>query len=214
MNIAHLVFYEGLNLMSNAIFSKKLFDPNNLESAELRNSFAELAKLGGKPNLADFYPFLRFLDPQGVSRDMAVSQRRLHKCLDVFIQDWLEARRKGVGLELLSGGSDTTAATIEWAMVELIANPHVMKQAQKELEEIIGFNRRVEESDIEQITHWREAGLDPATHPPSLSLRLLQSTQFGVSSKHCFPQTEDAASAAFPSLGKAALLPWVLGGPT
>ncbi|GLJ32537.1 hypothetical protein SUGI_0654650 [Cryptomeria japonica] len=183
MNIAHLVFYEGLNLMSNAIFSKKLFDPNNLESAELRNSFAELAKLGGKPNLADFYPFLRFLDPQGVSRDMAVSQRRLHKCLDVFIQDWLEARRKGVGLpkekdfldilldstgndftleniraliiELLSGGSDTTAATIEWAMVELIANPHVMKQAQKELEEIIGFNRRVEESDIEQITHVR-----------------------------------------------------------
>ncbi|GLJ32544.1 hypothetical protein SUGI_0654730 [Cryptomeria japonica] len=98
MNITHLVFYEGLNLMSNTIFSKKLFDPNNLESAELRTSFAELAKLGGKPNLADFYPFLRFLDPQGVSRDMAVSQRRLHKCLDVFIQDRLEARRKGMGL--------------------------------------------------------------------------------------------------------------------
>ncbi|GLJ32543.1 hypothetical protein SUGI_0654720 [Cryptomeria japonica] len=60
LNIAHLVFYVGLNLMSNAIFSKNLFDPNNPESLELRNSFGELVKLAGKPNLADFYPFLRF----------------------------------------------------------------------------------------------------------------------------------------------------------
>ena len=43
--------------------------------------------------------------------------------------------------------------TVEWAMVELIANPLVMKHAQKELEEIIGLNRRVEESDIGRLPY-------------------------------------------------------------
>ncbi|GLJ32533.1 hypothetical protein SUGI_0654590 [Cryptomeria japonica] len=80
LNIAHLVFYVGLNLMNNAGFSKNLFDPNNPESEELRNYFGELVKLVGKPNLADFYLFLTFLDPQGVSCDLAVHHKRLsHK---------------------------------------------------------------------------------------------------------------------------------------
>ncbi|XP_057825895.2 drimenol monooxygenase-like [Cryptomeria japonica] len=86
LNIAHLVFYEGLNLMSSAIFSKNFFDPNNPDSAELRNTFTDSLRLAGIPNLADFYPFLRFLDPQGVSRGVTVHNKRLHKLLDVFIR--------------------------------------------------------------------------------------------------------------------------------
>ncbi|GLJ32540.1 hypothetical protein SUGI_0654680 [Cryptomeria japonica] len=151
LKIAHLMFYVGFNLMSNGIFSKNLFDPNNPESGELRNTLMK-----------------RYLDPQSVCRDLAIHEKRLHNYLDVVIQDPLEARRRGVDLpkekdfldilldstahdftleniralviELLSAGSDTTSTTVEWAMVELIANPHVMKQAQKELEEIIGLN--------------------------------------------------------------------------
>ncbi|GLJ32500.1 hypothetical protein SUGI_0653960 [Cryptomeria japonica] len=67
-------------------------------SAELRNTFTESLRLAGIPNLADFYPFLRFLDPQGVSRGVTVHNKRLHKLLDVFIQDRLAARRRGVDL--------------------------------------------------------------------------------------------------------------------
>ncbi|GLJ32498.1 hypothetical protein SUGI_0653930 [Cryptomeria japonica] len=98
LNIAHLVFYEGLNLMSSAIFSKNFFDPNNPDPAELRNTFTKSLRLAGIPNLAEFYPFLRFLDPQGVSRGVTVHNKRLHKLLDVFIQDRLAARRRGVDL--------------------------------------------------------------------------------------------------------------------
>ncbi|XP_059078192.1 ferruginol synthase-like [Cryptomeria japonica] len=154
LNIAHLMFYVGLNLMSNVIFSKKLFDPNNPESAELRNTFNETVRLTGKPNLADLFPFLRFLDPQSVCRDLGDHEKRLHNYLDVFIQDRLEERRRGVDLpkekdfldilldstahdftleniralvmELFSAGSDTTSTTVEWAMVELIANPQCL----------------------------------------------------------------------------------------
>jgi cytochrome P450 len=55
--------------------------------------------------------------------------------------------------EFLTGGSDTTTTTIEWAMMELIANPHVMKQAHKELDKIIGLNQSVEEFDIDHLTY-------------------------------------------------------------
>ncbi|GLJ32535.1 hypothetical protein SUGI_0654620 [Cryptomeria japonica] len=171
LNIAQLVFYEGLNLMSNAIFSKNLFDPNNPESAELRNTFSEMVKLGGKPNLVDFYPFLKFLDPQGVSRGLTVYHKRVHDCLDVFIQDRLEAKVFIID-ELLSAGSDTTTTTIEWAMVELIANPHVMKQAQKELEDIIGLNRKVEESDIDHLPYIQAIVKEVFRLHPALPLAL------------------------------------------
>ncbi|XP_059078186.1 sugiol synthase-like [Cryptomeria japonica] len=96
--LQHLRRDQGLNLMSSAIFSKNFFDPNNPDSAELRNTFTESLRLAGIPNLADFYPFLRFLDPQGVSRGVTVHNKRLHKLLDVFIQDRLAARRRGVDL--------------------------------------------------------------------------------------------------------------------
>ncbi|GLJ32549.1 hypothetical protein SUGI_0654970 [Cryptomeria japonica] len=200
MNIAELVYYEGLNLMSNAIFSKNLFDPKNLESAELRNTFSEMVNLTGKPNLADFYPFLKLVDPQGVCRRLTVHHKRLHEYLDVFIQDRLEARRQGVGLpkekdfldilldltahdftlvniralllELLSAGSDTTTTTIEWVMVELIANPYVMKKAQKELEEVIGLNRKVEESDIDRLPYLHAIVKEVFRLHPALPLAL------------------------------------------
>ncbi|GLJ32548.1 hypothetical protein SUGI_0654820 [Cryptomeria japonica] len=160
----------------------------------------ERRHLHGKLNLADFYPFLRFLDPQGVSRDLAVHHKRLHKYFDAFIQDRLAARRQDVGLpkekdfldilldstahdftlqnirvlimELLSAGSDTTTTTIEWVMVELIANPYVMKKAQKELEEVIGLNRKVEESDIDRLPYLHAIVKEVFRLHPALPLAL------------------------------------------
>ncbi|KAH9302165.1 hypothetical protein KI387_013748, partial [Taxus chinensis] len=55
--------------------------------------------------------------------------------------------------ELLMAGSDTTAATVEWAMAELIHRPHIMKLVQTELDQVVDRNRRVEESDIERLPY-------------------------------------------------------------
>ena len=52
-------------------------------------------------------------------------------------------------------GSYTTAETIEWAMAELIRNPEKLKRAQAELKEVVGLNRRVEESDTERLPYLR-----------------------------------------------------------
>jgi len=50
-------------------------------------------------------------------------------------------------------GSDTTTSTIEWAIAEAIRNPRIMKKAQAELDEVIGKDRRFEESDIDRLPY-------------------------------------------------------------
>ncbi|KAI5341914.1 hypothetical protein L3X38_009789 [Prunus dulcis] len=51
-------------------------------------------------------------------------------------------------LILFTTGANTTSATLEWAMVELLRNPEKLSKAQQELGKIIGKGRPVEEGDI------------------------------------------------------------------
>ena len=54
---------------------------------------------------------------------------------------------------MLTGGTDTTSTTVEWAMAELMLHPEEMKRAQGELETVIGPNRLVQESDIPNLPY-------------------------------------------------------------
>ncbi|KAF7829718.1 cytochrome P450 82A4-like [Senna tora] len=55
---------------------------------------------------------------------------------------------KATALALIAGGVDTTSVTLTWAMSCLLNHPHVLKEAQKELEMQVGKERGVKESDI------------------------------------------------------------------
>lgn len=54
---------------------------------------------------------------------------------------------------MLSAGMDTSATVIGWAMSELIKHPHIMKKLQEELENEIGLDKIVEESDLERLEY-------------------------------------------------------------
>lgn len=53
----------------------------------------------------------------------------------------------------MAGGTDTSAATVEWAMSELIKNPDIMKKANEEIDKVVGKERWVEESDIQNLPY-------------------------------------------------------------
>uniref|UniRef100_A0A3B6NJP3 Cytochrome P450 n=1 Tax=Triticum aestivum TaxID=4565 RepID=A0A3B6NJP3_WHEAT len=59
---------------------------------------------------------------------------------------------KALILNLLVAGTDTTSITVEWAMAELIRHPDIMKQAQEELDAVMGRERLVSESDLPRLT--------------------------------------------------------------
>ncbi|KAL7104476.1 hypothetical protein ACP275_08G247300 [Erythranthe tilingii] len=60
---------------------------------------------------------------------------------------------KAVLLDMLLGGTDTSSATIDWALAELIRHPQIMKKLQQELEQVVGLDQYVEESHLEKLDY-------------------------------------------------------------
>ncbi|WOG90747.1 hypothetical protein DCAR_0309991 [Daucus carota subsp. sativus] len=62
---------------------------------------------------------------------------------------------RGLILNLLVAGTDTTVVTIEWALSLLVNNPDVLKKAQDEIDNHVGHDRLLNESDIAQLPYLR-----------------------------------------------------------
>ncbi|OWM70821.1 cytochrome P450 81Q32-like isoform X2 [Punica granatum] len=54
---------------------------------------------------------------------------------------------------LLAAGTDTSAATMEWAMSLLLNHPKVLKKAQAEIDNVVGSDRLVKESDLTRLPY-------------------------------------------------------------
>ncbi|KAF3340540.1 flavonoid 3',5'-hydroxylase 1-like protein [Carex littledalei] len=79
---------------------------------------------------------------------------------------------KALLLNLLAAGTDTTSITIEWAIAELLQNPSILKQAQAEMDHVIGRERRLEESDIPNLPYLRAICKETFRKHPSTPLSL------------------------------------------
>ncbi|WMV57502.1 hypothetical protein MTR67_050887 [Solanum verrucosum] len=54
---------------------------------------------------------------------------------------------------MLIAAIGTSPSAIEWILPELLRHPHVMKKLQKELEQVVGLERMVKESDLENLNY-------------------------------------------------------------
>jgi cytochrome P450 len=202
VNIGHTVFLTSLNLLCNLIFSQNMFERDSQAAIEFKETVTKLVVISGKPNLADYFPFLRILDPQGVSRDaikyINIVFGLLEKPVEARLQSRKEGRTEHSGAKakdfldilveyrsdseetftkkdiitflyiLILAGSETSSSTIEWAIAEAIRNPRVMKKVQAELEEVIGKDRRVEETDIDRLPYLQAVVKEVfRLHPPA-----------------------------------------------
>uniref|UniRef100_A0A7N0VG91 Flavonoid 3'-monooxygenase n=1 Tax=Kalanchoe fedtschenkoi TaxID=63787 RepID=A0A7N0VG91_KALFE len=90
--------------------------------------------------------------PKGPAKDM------MDVLLDLADDPDLEVKLtidnvKGFTLDLLAGGTDTAATTVEWAMAELMKNPEKINTAAEELDRVIGRGRWVEEKDTPNLPY-------------------------------------------------------------
>lgn len=60
---------------------------------------------------------------------------------------------KAIILDMIGGALDSASTTIEWAMSELLRHPNVMKKLQNELENVVGLNNKVKETDFENLPY-------------------------------------------------------------
>ncbi|KAL4596957.1 hypothetical protein ACB092_12G201200 [Castanea dentata] len=160
ISIGTLVFGTTLNSLSNTILSVDIFDPKSNAIQELKELIWSIMELGGKPNLSDFFPLLKPFDLQGIRRSTKVPYDRLHGLIDNMIDQRLQFRASGSPryefmdrLDFFIGGTDTTSATIEWAMTGLLRNPDIMAKAKQELTETIGIGESTQEKDIPRLPY-------------------------------------------------------------
>jgi len=96
-DIGEAVFNTVLNSISNHLFSMDLAhstpDEKSQEFKKIIGSFMEEA---GKPNVSDFFPILRPLDPQGVQAKMTTYMKKLCDIFDGIIEERISSRSSKV----------------------------------------------------------------------------------------------------------------------
>ncbi|BBN02674.1 protein MpCYP829A1 [Marchantia polymorpha subsp. ruderalis] len=66
-----------------------------------------------------------------------------------------ETQVKAFLQDLTLGGIDSSAAQMQWTLVELLRHPEVRHKVQQELDSVIGKDRMVEEADIVRLPYFR-----------------------------------------------------------
>ncbi|KAH8946637.1 hypothetical protein BDL97_12G106600 [Sphagnum fallax] len=75
---------------------------------------------------------------------------------------------KAVIDDMICAGTDTSATTVGWALVELLRHPEAMKKAQAELDDVIGSERVVDEGDIHELKYLQAIVKETfRLHPPA-----------------------------------------------
>ncbi|CAI9107378.1 OLC1v1006716C1 [Oldenlandia corymbosa var. corymbosa] len=75
---------------------------------------------------------------------------------DDFVDEFGHSREtviKATVQNIILAGSDTTSTHLTWVLSLLLNNPHDMKQAQEEIDHIVGKERWAEETDIKNLVY-------------------------------------------------------------
>ncbi|PUZ41924.1 hypothetical protein GQ55_9G542400 [Panicum hallii var. hallii] len=167
-------------------------------SGAFKGVIEEFTVAVGVPNVADFFPVLAPLDPQRLRARIGRVFDKLHAIFDEQIERRVQERvaweppkndfldllldyrgaedGRGFGrqtllslfTDLFSAGSDTSAATVEWAMAELLQNPSSMAKSRDELAQVMGAKQEIEESDIGKLKYLQAVVKETfRLHPPA-----------------------------------------------
>ncbi|KAF8006823.1 hypothetical protein BT93_K0973 [Corymbia citriodora subsp. variegata] len=200
IHLARFVFLTTFNLLGNLMLSRDLFDPDSKVGSDFFVAMAGLMEWTGHANIVDLFPWLRWLDPQGLRRKMDRDMGKAMRIASDFVRERIEEKKigrdddrrdfldvllefEGNGkdepaklsekqintfiLEIFLAGAETTSSTIEWAMTELLLNPESMVKVKSELSKVVGSNRKVQETDIDQLPYLQAVVKETfRLHPP------------------------------------------------
>ncbi|WMV57512.1 hypothetical protein MTR67_050897 [Solanum verrucosum] len=151
------------------VFGKKYMD-GDLDKRGFKAVVNDVEHLAETPNLGDFFPFLGIIDLQGLTRRLKDLSKVFDEFLEKIIDEHVQSRdqkqskdfvdhvghyaiRRSRISDMLIAAMGTSATAIEWILTELLRHPHVMKKLQKELDQVVGLERMVKESDLEKLNY-------------------------------------------------------------
>lgn len=185
-----------LNVIIRMIAGKRYFGgaidvSEEKEARQCQKAARDFFHLVGIYVVADFVPFLGWLDLEGHEKKLKETAKEMDQIVEGWLKEHKRRKESGKGdgqqdfmdvmlsvtqggqgeimnlaggydadtivkatcLNLMSGGSDTTAVMLTWALSLLLNNPQVLRKAREELDLHIGKDRRVTESDINNLVY-------------------------------------------------------------
>ncbi|MCO5562063.1 hypothetical protein L7F22_015689 [Adiantum nelumboides] len=177
MNIAHLAHLVVSNIMGRLVLSKRMCD-TCVNGESLLDMFKKTNDAIA-PAMTDFIPFLgplldfRIRSKMNYTHNhidafwtMVLHERRKHRgnqlhsppkdFLDTLLsnEEVIELgddNIKATLMDILGAGSETSAITIEWAMAELLKNPHCLIKLQGELDTVCPTMNLLQVSSLSSI---------------------------------------------------------------
>ncbi|XP_038905939.1 iridoid oxidase [Benincasa hispida] len=95
LDVGKFMFIMSFNLIGNLIFSKDLLEANSKRGKEFYYHTRKVMEMAGKPNVADFLPALRWMDPQGIRKKTQFHVNKAFEIAGEFIKERLLLREKG-----------------------------------------------------------------------------------------------------------------------
>nr|QLI49053.1 cytochrome P450 family 75 subfamily A polypeptide 109 [Gloriosa superba] len=181
------------NIMGRVVMSRRIYD----ESWEFKDMMQDLLTHSGFFNPGDLIPVVGWMDLQGIQKEVHRVHQRFDAMITQLLADHaacvherkgrpdfidlvMENRRgsdgetasdanvKGLILNLFTAGTDPSKVVMEWALAEMISNPEIMRRVQSEMDQLIGKDRRLEETDLPSL-HYLQAVCRESfrKHPPT-----------------------------------------------
>ncbi|CAN1126450.1 Cytochrome P450 84A1 [Linum perenne] len=213
INVGELIFTFTMNLTYRAAFGTSNNNKGQME--EFIKILQEFSRLFGAFNIADFIPFLGWMDPQGLFPRMVNARSSLDKFIDQIMDDHLlkntstttsstkltKDNIKAIIMDVMFGGTETVASVIEWAMAELLKSPDDLKRVQQELSNVVGLNRHVEERDLDKLTFLKCILKETLRLHPPIPLLLHETAEDTEVSGYFIPKRSRVMKACLTSRG-------------
>lgn len=154
---------------------------NEKEAKEFRELMEDGFSIGGVSHPVDFFPIMEWIG----GRNFVTKVKDIGERMDRFLQSLIDEIQgktqsgtttmvhhllslqqaepqyytdqiiKGLIQVVLFAGADTSAITLEWAMSNLLNNPHVLNKARAEIDSEIGQDKLLDEADIPKLPYLR-----------------------------------------------------------
>ncbi|KAK7376062.1 hypothetical protein VNO78_34912 [Psophocarpus tetragonolobus] len=215
VNVRDALFDLTKNVVYCAAFGSRLEEGKD----RFGRILVEFSKLFGAFNVADFFPFLAWVDPHGFNPRLTKARAALDGFIDNIIQEhvlnnthncaacpqqydiidemlalhtdqvqFTKDNIRGLTMDLMFGGTETVALTIEWVMAELMRNPLDLKRVQQELADVVGLHRHVEDSDMEHLTYLKCAIKETLRLHPPIPLLLHETAEEATVAGYLIPK--------------------------
>lgn len=90
LHVSRFVFFMSFNLFGNLMLSRDMFDMKSESGSEFFTAVMGLLEWTGHANVSDLFPWLRWLDPQGLRRKMDRDMGKAIEIASTFVKERLD----------------------------------------------------------------------------------------------------------------------------